>query len=806
MTGESARSETIAGYRIIARLGRGAYGVVFRAVHPSGGEVALKVLSDPGPIDAIDPRETQRFRREAAVLRSLDHPNIVRIRDVGSDEHGRRYIAMDLVDGEPVDDRLRREGVLPPEEAAWIARKLAIALDHAHGRGVVHRDIKPANIILDRLGEPRLADFGLARSVRLAQTRLTVSGASFGTPGFWPPEQATGALDQVGPASDIYSLGATLYAMLTGTTPFREADVAAQVMATVRKPPPPPSTRRPGIAPELDAICLRCLAKVPDQRFGSGVELAAELDRYLGVSHGSGSGRHALRRGPPGAGPASRPASSSSGGSRPSTGSRRFEPPGRTGPPVAILAALGGVLLVGGIGIGVALSGRPNTAMPTSTPAPTSASAGDGPAPGGATTTTKRPERESLDARIAAILDRAAGYTERRESDLAAGELDRAIDLLADEGAWGDPPIAPRHRSLVIDHLEGRSLAASTDPAEERVVIDRLLAIDPQLLWARGKLLALRMGAGDFEGALDEIDLILESNPGDRSALRDRTRCYVRLGRLAEAMGELERLLARDPGDVVLRGLRGEVLAGLGRLDEAEQDLALAVAALASDDPDRDALEASLRRAVASRQSSPSPPSAETSRMLDLAQAAFREGRREDAIRTLTTILTETPGLHDARSLRMLAYSALDRTAEAVADAEILLAGSAIAPRLVGSSLWTRGRWRARREDSPGALADYDRMLALEPGFTLGFFERAVIHSKLGAFAAARRDLDVVLTRGLPSQELTARRLRAMANESLGDQRAALVDLEALLQRTPPGSARTSLEEKIAELRETIGG
>jgi len=271
--------QEIGPYRVLGEVARGGMGVVYRAVDPRfGREVAIKVL-----LDARRARDRERLEREARSLARLRHPHVVTVHSVGEVE-GRSYLVMDLVAGETLAQRLVRSGPLEPREAAELARKLAFALAHAHSRAVLHRDLKPANVLIDGEGQPRLTDFGLAKELDVQGGSLSLSGRAIGTPGFWPPEQARGELDRVGPASDVYGLGATLYAMLTGAAPY-DGETLVELVARTSQPPPPPSARRrpdlPPVPTDLEAVCLRCLERRPERRYPSADALAADLERFL---------------------------------------------------------------------------------------------------------------------------------------------------------------------------------------------------------------------------------------------------------------------------------------------------------------------------------------------------------------------------------------------------------------------------------------------------------------------------------------------------------------------------------------------
>jgi serine/threonine protein kinase len=255
-------------YELLGEIARGGMGVVYRA-RGLLGEVAIKRLTHPG----TDPRLVQ----EAQAAIGLRHPGIVATHHLDLDAQGHPFLVMELVEGESLKDRLQREGPLPVSEAVALTRRLCDALAHAHERGVVHRDLKPANVLVDRAGQPKIADFGLGKLLG-ASKGLTESGATLGTPGYMPPEQAGGDLERVGPASDVYSLGATLYALLTGRPPFRGNSPVNTLYAILKDPPSPPSALRSGVSPHLDDLVLRCLAKRPQDRPASAAAVGDLLD------------------------------------------------------------------------------------------------------------------------------------------------------------------------------------------------------------------------------------------------------------------------------------------------------------------------------------------------------------------------------------------------------------------------------------------------------------------------------------------------------------------------------------------------
>jgi len=271
----------IDGYELAAELGRGGSGVVSRARRRADGlEVALKVLTEPeGPN-----RETTlgRFAREARAALALEHPNIVRVLEVSLEEPP-RFVAMELLRGGTLRERLRRQGALPAEEARALLAKLARAVHHAHERGFLHRDLKPENVLFDEEGEPKLVDFGLAKEIANAES-LTRSGTLLGTPAYLAPEQARGEGASV--ASDVWGLGGLLYETLTGRPPFSGANLAELLEAITTSAPEPPRAPGGGSLGALGELAVRALATEPAARPRSALALALELE----------AGREAPRR------------------------------------------------------------------------------------------------------------------------------------------------------------------------------------------------------------------------------------------------------------------------------------------------------------------------------------------------------------------------------------------------------------------------------------------------------------------------------------------------------------------------------
>jgi eukaryotic-like serine/threonine-protein kinase len=263
-------------YELRQEIGRGGMGVVYRAAQTSlSREVAVKMILRG---QLASPADRERFEAEARAAARLDHPGIVPVYEVG-EIGGRPYFSMKHVRGTTLAQRLA-EGPLPPREAARMLAAVARAIHFAHLRGVLHRDLKPSNILLDEQGEPHVTDFGLAKQITEAAS-LTKSGAVLGTPAYMAPEQAVGARGQVGPQSDVYSLGVILYHMLTGRPPFQAASPAEMVLLVLEQDPVPPRMLNPKADRDLEMICLRCLQKPIDLRYASAAALADDLEAYL---------------------------------------------------------------------------------------------------------------------------------------------------------------------------------------------------------------------------------------------------------------------------------------------------------------------------------------------------------------------------------------------------------------------------------------------------------------------------------------------------------------------------------------------
>jgi eukaryotic-like serine/threonine-protein kinase len=268
-------------YELEELVGTGGMSTVFRA-HDRQLErrVAIKILHEHY---ATDPEYLERFRREARAVARLSHPNIVTVIDRG-DDNGRQYIVFEHVDGENLKELVLRSGRLPVRRALELALAIADGLSFAHQRGLVHRDVKPQNVLLNKDGDVKVTDFGIARSLHV-EHGVTQTGTVMGTGEYLAPEQASGK--PVSPATDVYSLGVVLWELLAGDVPFVGENFVAIALRHVNELPPDLRERRPDVSPRLAAAVDRALAKDPASRFPSMADFAKELRACLAEADGT---------------------------------------------------------------------------------------------------------------------------------------------------------------------------------------------------------------------------------------------------------------------------------------------------------------------------------------------------------------------------------------------------------------------------------------------------------------------------------------------------------------------------------------
>jgi tetratricopeptide (TPR) repeat protein/tRNA A-37 threonylcarbamoyl transferase component Bud32 len=494
----------IGAYQVTEELARGGMGAVYRAQDASGKPVAIKVLLARTYRDATARR---RFATEAKALTRLDHAHVVRVLDSG-EHQGHPFLVLELVEGESLDVRLEREGPLPMEEALRYTIDVAWAIEHVHERHLLHRDLKPSNVLLTREGEAKVTDFGLAKDLDASLSSPTLSGHVMGTPGYWSPEQAFGRLDQIGPATDVYGLGATLYALLTGRAPFQGSSIVEVMGATDNVIPTAPSRLAPGRR-DLDAVVLRCLEKDPRRRYASAGDVARALERVL-----------------------------------------EARPPRRAGWLLPGGLVVGAVVLAG-VAFAVAQGDEPTANGGASARAPID-DAGSSPAPADA-------QGEPGESPGGADLDPGAAPPghERAPADALAQEAQEAFEAgdLAGAQRLCDQALAadPDHQNAlwmrsVVRHLAGDRAGAVEDAT-------RLIELLPDRagpLLTRAGILA----AEEPAKALKDLDAAFALSPGDEEILdrilSERAKVYERLGDLPAAIADTKRLRERSPRRVPL--------------------------------------------------------------------------------------------------------------------------------------------------------------------------------------------------------------------------------------------------------------
>ncbi len=264
-------------YDVVRRLGTGGMAVVYHVRNASGEDLALKL---PLPTLLDDAEFRTRFAREMKLGMRLHHPNLVLIVDVNTGDEGPvqyPYMVMELVRGEPLEDRLRREGALPVDDALSLARQMLDALIHVHGRGIVHRDVKPSNVMLTARGRAKLMDFGVAHRQETSGARLTATDEILGTPLYMAPEQIQGGTADV--RADLYSVGMVLYEMLAGSLPFTATDPYQVVFQKLSQDLPPLRLARADVTVSTEACVARLLARDPGERFQTAAAARDAVER-----------------------------------------------------------------------------------------------------------------------------------------------------------------------------------------------------------------------------------------------------------------------------------------------------------------------------------------------------------------------------------------------------------------------------------------------------------------------------------------------------------------------------------------------
>jgi tetratricopeptide (TPR) repeat protein len=771
-------------YVVEGELGRGAFGVVLRGREPNGRlggrPVAIKLLAVGLPTDEDRRR---RFAREVDALARLRHPGIVAF--LGAGEHrGRPYLVTELVDGEGLDARLQR-GPLPADEVARVGIELAAALAHAHACGVLHRDLKPANVLLGRDGRARLIDFGLTRDAE-GLGSLTQSGLILGTPGYWAPEQAAGQPSAFGPHTDVWGLGATLYAALTREPPFRGATFAEVAYATVDLPVPPPSKVVP-VPRALEAVVLRCLEKAPAKRWPDAVSVGVALEAALVASDGRGRAVQALvalallsalaataavafGRRPPvvvAPTPVTEPAPVASAAPPPSVDERT--------PSERLVEAMAAKADAGQVEDALAEL----TAALAKDPSLDSADArllqgelrnGTGDVPGAI---------EALDASLR--LEESARVRARRgelrlqRGDLAGGleDLRRAVEL--------EPKAA-----LVWGEL-ARVLVQSGDPAGALEAADRAVAEGPHLAAVWGRRASIRYARGEAELALADANEALELEADDVEARLVRGALLQLRGELKGALRDFQRVIELSPerhegwlDRGLVRGAEGDLQGALADFDQA--------ARLAPDDVEVLRNRGRLRRHLNLSQGALDDLSRALERAPDDAQlrlerAATNEARGawREVLDDVDAALRLRPGDPEVFGLRASAKDRLGDRAGALADYDQALALGKDDP-FVHANRANILRDLGRHAES---AASWSRALERRPDWIDGLAGRIDARLASNDLAGAEADLDALGR--LAPQEIGVFLKRGRLRAQRGDVVGARADLTIAVQRYPDG-------------------
>jgi serine/threonine protein kinase len=478
--------QEIGRYQVLGEIARGGMGVVYKARDPAAQRVvAIKVMLE-GAFSQAAARK--RFEREAQALAKVRHPNVVKILDYAATARGEPYMVMEWVEGESLQRRLDLGGQLDPSDAVEIVSLLCQAVDACHEAGVLHRDLKPGNVMVTRDGHYKLADFGLARDVdpSLSRTRLSVSGRFMGSPGYWAPEQAEGRLERIGVPTDVYGLGALLYALLTGSAPCGGTTLV-EILAALQEPKPPPSSINAAVPAWLDRVVARALAPDPGARFASAGAFAEAL---------------------------------------------AARDDGRVRVPRSLVVSLAVAIVGLGAALAIALGGEPQPAPHVSPPSP-------GPSTPLAAVTPE-PSRAPPPPEPTESPPSALAAFERAVRQERQGHWRQALSSFG-EAAHLDPSFAEAYLNRGALHGKlGDHAAAIADCTEA-------LRLDPGMFQAYVNRGASRLETDDFHGALADFSAAVRLKPGAAGIYRNRAIARGLLGDLQGGIADLERSLELEP-------------------------------------------------------------------------------------------------------------------------------------------------------------------------------------------------------------------------------------------------------------------
>jgi tetratricopeptide (TPR) repeat protein len=787
-------------FQLLEEIGRGGMGIVYRARDPRlDRPCAVKVLSGA----EASPTARARLAREArSVARLGRHPNIVPVYEFA--EEPRPFIAMELVEGRSLDEALRAAGPLEPRRAADLARRVALALDHAHRRGLVHRDVKPSNILLGEGGEPLVTDFGLVKD--LADAAPSIGGGLVGTPAYMPPEQADGR-GAVDARSDVYSLGAVLYHCLTGRPPHEGPGAAATLARVLGEEPVPPRRLRRGIPRELETIVLRALEKDPARRHPSAAALAEDLRRFLDDEPILSArtplavriARRARRRPLEAAAFAAvlaAAALAALAGLERRAGARRdaaaaclaLDEPGLSVPRRIALASAALEIDPGSFSA-LWLRGRLRKSAVRAETDPSAA------------------------RRLAALAEADLSAAIALRPDVAGPYLERAL-LRRAAGTAFDPDLARAAaldpRGALASYARGRFALEDGRPAAAAEELARAVAADASFADAWADLGAAEIARGEEGRGLAALDRAIALDPGSRPALVARSIVRLRLGDARAALADADRAVRLGVADPAAFAARAEAYR---YLDDAPRALADAESALAIAPDHAGALVergcalALLERyeeaaAVLDRLLARAPDSA----MGLLARAFVRLLRGDDAGARADVDAAIARGARGAEP-PLICSSLLMRAGDAPGALAELDAAIERAPRSA-DLLVRRSVVRAAALDLGGAALDLEQARALAPDDPRPLEARARLRLGLGDRPGARDDVDAAIA--ADARRAEGLEMRARMRIADGDLAGAKADLEAALARHPEcaraalGLARVAVRRGDPEAARTL--
>jgi tetratricopeptide (TPR) repeat protein len=795
-------------YEIRRLLGRGGMGAVYLAHDPELDRlVALKVPRLGGP-DA-----EERFLREARAAAALSHPNLCPVYDVGRAD-GVPYLAMAYVAGPTLTEMLRKDGPPPIARCAAIAVGVARGMAEAHRHGIVHRDLKPGNILLDSKGEPVVTDFGLAlraappqRPADPAATvdhdpRLTQSGVLMGTPAYMPPEQARGDLDRIGPASDVYALGAILYELLTGRPPFPATPLRDMVRLIETEPAPVPSKVRGKVPPGLDAACRRAMAKDPAKRFPSMEAFAEALAPFA------------------------------------AQGSRRRR--GR----MAVAAAVGALLLAVAGAVFYVKTDYGTVEVRLSDPSADVQVEVDG----NEVTLTEGGRVTKVRAGKHGLLVKGQGFeAASKDFKITRGETTVVtVELKPKPGAAAEAgtPLSDADRARLARLLARGRKAMDQGPLEELgKVADEALRLDPQSPGALALRASFRAERDELENARADADAALKLNPEAREALIARGILHFRDREIDEAIADETAALRLDPtwreswanrasyyyarkeywqaiSDATraidrgtrwpdARMTRGAAYAQLGDYEKALADYDAAVKAApnnwrvyeqrsalhakmgnaaqeAKDWAEAKRLEPTLR--VEDRPVFPDPPKPPERKKLTAAEAdalavalkaakeAIREHLVEDARKAIEDAIRRDPTCAEAYAARAWLSGQNGQHEQALKAANEAIR---LDPNCAVAYI-ARGSVRTMLDDQAGAIADQTIALQLNPKLPAAWNGRGCAYQRRGQYHQAVADLNEALR--LERNDIVYITNRAYSYLFLAEYEKALEDFKKAAQ------------------------